>query len=625
MLKDNLKCNVVYFCFLLFLISLFNAPGLFAASVTLTWAPPTTNADGTPLTDLAGYKLYSGISSKNYTQNTDIGSVTSYTVTNLSVGATYYFALTAYDKSGNQSGFSNELIKTIAAVTYYCDKDKDGYINATADGTCAVTGCEPAGCQTTPGNDCDDDNANINPGASDANCNGIDDNCDGQVDEGYVPATTTCGVGACSASGQNICSNGAVVNTCTPHAPTAEVCGDGVDNNCNGQVDEGCTSFIKISKVLLTEDFSNGIPSSWSKQGAWNSDNTCGKTIASPFIAPYAITDSSCSVTGNDELTTPSFDTASCSNVELAFSNQNSLSNGTVDVAVSDNGGASWVNTIDMPLKDGYPSPDWKNIDISAVATTNDTKIKFSYTSNTTDGFWALDNIWVTCQPTQMKFSSTILNPSSTQTILVSNTGVSDLSVNKIAIDGTDASNFTVNNNGCSNQTLQPTESCTLDIIFLPGSVGPKSANLYIKSNDPNTPVISIPLAGPGTEIYNPTPDVKVKGLEGTVRIKQGGKAPKITLGLASESYEGINGDWWLLMQKKNLWYYYNPQLNKWIRGLRYYSQGALTNTTNIVTPKNTAKLPTGLYNIYFGVDTNMDGLQNPGQYYSDQMKVRIW
>jgi len=39
-----------------------------------------------------------------------------------------------------------------------------------------------------------------------------------------------------------------------------------------------------------------------------------------------------------DELITPSFDTVSCSNVELAFSNQNSLSNGNVEVTISDNG-----------------------------------------------------------------------------------------------------------------------------------------------------------------------------------------------------------------------------------------------------------------------------------------------
>ena len=84
MLRANLKCKGVYFGLLLFFLSLFNASSLYAANVTLSWIPPTTNADGTPLTDLAGYKIYFGVSSKNYTQNIDVGNVTSYTVTNLS-------------------------------------------------------------------------------------------------------------------------------------------------------------------------------------------------------------------------------------------------------------------------------------------------------------------------------------------------------------------------------------------------------------------------------------------------------------------------------------------------------------------------------------------------------------
>lgn len=80
--------------------------------VTLTWDSPTTNADGTPLEDLAGYKIYYGISEGNYTASIDAGNVTTYTVSNLSSG-TYYFAVTAYDISGNESGYSNEANKVI--------------------------------------------------------------------------------------------------------------------------------------------------------------------------------------------------------------------------------------------------------------------------------------------------------------------------------------------------------------------------------------------------------------------------------------------------------------------------------------------------------------------------------
>ena len=88
-----------------------------AAQATLTWDPPTTNADGTPLTDLAGYKVYYGTAAGNYSTVIDAVNVTSYTVPNLTNNATYYFATTAYDTSANESNFSNEVSKTIAGTS----------------------------------------------------------------------------------------------------------------------------------------------------------------------------------------------------------------------------------------------------------------------------------------------------------------------------------------------------------------------------------------------------------------------------------------------------------------------------------------------------------------------------
>lgn len=79
---------------------------------TLTWESPTTASDGTPLTDLAGYKIYYGTSSGNYTEVIDAGNVTTRTVGRLAPG-TYYFAVTAYNGSGYESDYSNEVSKTI--------------------------------------------------------------------------------------------------------------------------------------------------------------------------------------------------------------------------------------------------------------------------------------------------------------------------------------------------------------------------------------------------------------------------------------------------------------------------------------------------------------------------------
>jgi len=81
-------------------------------NATLSWDAPTTNTDGTDLTDLAGYKLYYGTSPGTYDSVIDAAKVTTYTVSDLTP-ATYYFAVTAYDEGGNESNYSNEVSKTV--------------------------------------------------------------------------------------------------------------------------------------------------------------------------------------------------------------------------------------------------------------------------------------------------------------------------------------------------------------------------------------------------------------------------------------------------------------------------------------------------------------------------------
>ncbi len=69
-------------------------------------------------------------------------------------------------------------------VSYYCDNDEDGYMDNSIDGYCDVPGCEPAGCQTKRGNDCNDTNSSVIPGVNDSNCSGTDDN-NYVIGEGY--------------------------------------------------------------------------------------------------------------------------------------------------------------------------------------------------------------------------------------------------------------------------------------------------------------------------------------------------------------------------------------------------------------------------------------------------------
>jgi hypothetical protein len=83
-------------------------------SATLSWTPPTTNTDGTPLTNLAGYKVYWGPAQGNFPNSVALNNagLTSYVVQNL-VPGTYYFVVTALNSSGAESVFSNTASKTI--------------------------------------------------------------------------------------------------------------------------------------------------------------------------------------------------------------------------------------------------------------------------------------------------------------------------------------------------------------------------------------------------------------------------------------------------------------------------------------------------------------------------------
>jgi YD repeat-containing protein len=123
-----------------------------------------------------------------------------------------------------------------------CDASTDEAYVPTAT-SCGVGACGATGATSCVSGAAVDSCEAGTPAGADATCNGQDDDCDGDVDEAYAPTATSCGVGACGATGATACVSGAVADSCEAGAGTgADSDCDGVDNDCDGTADEGFAS-----------------------------------------------------------------------------------------------------------------------------------------------------------------------------------------------------------------------------------------------------------------------------------------------------------------------------------------------------------------------------------------------
>jgi len=135
-------------------------------------------------------------------------------------------------------------------TNYFRDKDRDGFGNAND----IVMACTAPQGFVTDNTDCDDTDLDIHPGSPEQ-CDNVDNNCDGNVDEGvlitYYLDSDNDGFGnanntiiACSSPQGYVTDNTDCDDSdddISPNSP--EVC-NGVDNNCDGNIDEGVLSIF---------------------------------------------------------------------------------------------------------------------------------------------------------------------------------------------------------------------------------------------------------------------------------------------------------------------------------------------------------------------------------------------
>jgi len=146
-------------------------------------------------------------------------------------------------------------------TTFYADADGDDY----GDPASSTEACEAPDGYVTDNTDCNDGDAAVNPGADEV-CNGMDDNCDGNIDEGLEFATwyadtdgdgygdAAMAVETCDGAPEGYVDNDADCNDgdANVYPGATEIC-NGIDDNCDGGIDEDVDLSIAISPSGVIE------------------------------------------------------------------------------------------------------------------------------------------------------------------------------------------------------------------------------------------------------------------------------------------------------------------------------------------------------------------------------------
>jgi hypothetical protein len=86
------------------------------AAISLSWIAPSERVDGTPIamSEIAGYRVYYGVSQGDYSEKVDIADSSTMQVTLNNVpSGTYYIVVTTFDTDGRESWYSEEVVTTV--------------------------------------------------------------------------------------------------------------------------------------------------------------------------------------------------------------------------------------------------------------------------------------------------------------------------------------------------------------------------------------------------------------------------------------------------------------------------------------------------------------------------------
>ncbi len=161
-------------------------------------------------------------------------------------GAPFYSCTQPLHASTNNTDCDDTDFSRHEGIVIYLDSDNDSY-HVAPEITICMGDQIPSGYKLyTLGIDCNDQNPNVNPGATEI-CNGLDDDCDGAVDENLLGPACAKQAGVCAGSRKSICGGAAgwlecdnvVYEAYNPNYEISETSCDGLDNDCDMYKDEG--------------------------------------------------------------------------------------------------------------------------------------------------------------------------------------------------------------------------------------------------------------------------------------------------------------------------------------------------------------------------------------------------